>query len=259
MRKILLGCVLMLPLVAFAQQKCEHTRAFELSPDLAGIETVVFEVGAFDLDVKAATGASAQLQGKACASSAKKLEQLQFRHQRHGDRLVVSMDSDGNGDSDGWQLSLFGNNYAYMQLTATLPDDVAVQVDTGSGDADIDGVASLDLVVGSGDADVRRVPGSVSVVVGSGDAELADIGPLEVGSVGSGDLEASDVAGDVKIGSIGSGDIGLARVEGNVQVGTIGSGSLDVDTVSGDLRVRSIGSGDVNHRGVKGTVDLPRR
>ncbi|MGH8085141.1 MAG: DUF4097 family beta strand repeat-containing protein [Lysobacter sp.] len=253
MRKFLFGCVLMLPLAAFAQQKCEYTRSFELSPDLTGIETVVFEVGGFDLDVKATAGASADMQGKACASSVKKLEQLEVRHERRGDRLVVSMER----DKDGWDFNLFGDNYNYMHLAATLPDDVAVQVDAGSGDANIDGVASLDLVVGSGDADVRGVPGPVSVVVGSGGAELADIGPLEVGSVGSGDLDARDVAGDVRVGSIGSGDIDLARVEGSVEVGTIGSGSLDVDTVSGDLRVRSVGSGDVDHHRVAGTHDLP--
>ena len=253
MRKFLFGCVLMLPLAAFAQQKCEYTRSFELSPDLTGIETVVFEVGSFDLDIKATPGASAQLQGKACASSAKKLEQLRFLHERRGNQLVVSMDR----DNDGWEFNLFGDNYAYMQLTAALPDDVAVRVDVGSGDTDIDGVASLDLVIGSGDADVRRVAGPVSVVVGSGDAELTGTGPLDVGSVGSGDVDARDVTGDVRIGSLGSGDIDLARVEGNVQVGTIGSGDLDIDTVSGDLRVRSIGSGEVNHHRVAGSHDLP--
>lgn len=253
MRKILLGCALMLPLAAFAQQRCEHTRPFELSPDMDGVETVVFQVGPFDLDLKATPGASAQLQGKACASSAKKLDQLVFLHERRGNQLVVSMDR----DNDGWEFNLFGDNYAYMQLTAVLPDDVAVRVDIGSGDADIDGVASLDLVIGSGDADVRRVAGPVSVVVGSGDAELTGIGPLDVGSIGSGDVGARDVTGDVRIGSIGSGDMDLNRVKGNVEVGTIGSGDLDIDTVSGDLRVRSIGSGEVNHHRVAGTQELP--
>lgn len=253
MRKILLGSLLMLPLAAFAQQKCDFTRSFELDPDLTGVETVVFEVRGFELDVKASAGASADMRGKACASSAKKLEQLQVRQERHGDRLVVSMVR----DKDGWDFNLFGDNYNYMQLAATLPDDVAVRVDAGSGEVNIDGVATLDLVVGSGDADVHRVPGPVSVVIGSGDAELADIGPLEVGSVGSGDLDARDVAGEVRIGSIGSGDVDLTGVKGNVQVGTIGSGDLDIDTVSGDLRVRSIGSGEVNHHRVAGSYDLP--
>lgn len=252
MHRILLGCALLLPFVASAGE-CEHSRPFELSPDLAGIETVVFEVGGFDLDVKASPGAQAQLHGKACASSAEQLEQLQFRHERRGDRLVVTMEHDG----DGWNFNLFGDHYSDMHLTAILPDDVAVQVDAGSGDAIIEGVTSLDLVVGSGDASVHEVAGPVSVVVGSGDAELTDIGPLDVGSVGSGDLNARDVAGDVEIGSIGSGDLGLTRVEGSVEVGTIGSGDLDVDTISGDLHVRSIGSGDVDHHRVAGAHDLP--
>lgn len=253
MRRIVLCSLLLLPLTAFARQQCEHSRPFELSPSLDGIDTVVFDVDGFNLDLKAAAGASAHLQGAACASSAEKLERLKFHHERRGDTLVVAMDY----DNEGWEFNLFGENYTDMNLTATLPADVAVEVDTGSGDAEIEGVARLDLVVGSGDAVVRDVPGPVSVVVGSGDAKLTGVGPLKVGSVGSGDLEARQIGGDVVVGSIGSGDVDLIDVAGSVEVGSVGSGSLDVDIASGDLHVRSIGSGDVDHHRVAGIHDLP--
>ncbi len=253
MRKSIVGCLLLLPLAAFARDGCEHSRPLDLALDLDGIDTVVFEVGPHDLTLDAAADAASRLQGRACASSEARLDQLSVTQQRIGDHLVVSMEREDNTSI----FSLFRSRHAYLELQATLPDDIAVELEVGSGDAAVSGVAELSVDVGSGDAIVRQVPGSVTASVGSGDIELDRIGSLGVGSIGSGDLEGRRIEGDASIGSIGSGDAELGDIGGNVEVGSIGSGDLDVDTIRGNLRVRSIGSGDVDHTDIDGQVDLP--
>lgn len=252
MRKSILGCLLLLPLAAFARERCEHARPVDLALDLGGIDTIVFEVGPHDLELTAAPGARARLQGRACASSEGRLDQLSVTRQRVGDKLVVSLERE-----DNLGFGLFQSNYAYLEVQATLPDNLPVELDVGSGDAMASGMAELAVDVGSGDADIRQVAGAVTASVGSGDIRLDRIGSLRVESIGSGDLQGRRIAGDVGIGSIGSGDAELGDIGGNVEVGSIGSGDLDVDTVRGNLHVRSVGSGDVSSNGIDGRVGLP--
>lgn len=253
MRKSILGCLLLVPLSAFAGDNCEHSKPLDLTLNLDGVRSVVFEVGAHDLKLDAAPNAPAELHGRACASDQDRLDGLSVTSRRAGDQLIVTM---AREDSDGF--SLFGHNYAHIELQGTLPDTLPVELEVGSGDAVASGVAELVVDVGSGDADIRQVAGTVSTSVGSGDIQLDRIGSLRVESIGSGDLAARRIAGDVRIGSIGSGDAELDDIGGNVEAGSIGSGDLDIGNVRGNLRVRSIGSGDVSHNGVDGDIDLPR-
>ena len=164
-----------------------------------------------------------------------------------------------------------------LRLSATLPDNLPVRLQVGSGDAWVNGTASLDANVGSGDLDIKRVRGQVSAKVGSGDVEIADVGSLHVPSIGSGDVSAGNVRGDVEVGSIGSGDFSLDRAGGSVRIGSIGSGDASLAAIGGavevgsvgsgdvevrgaaSLTVRSVGSGDIDHRDVRGAVNIPRR
>lgn len=253
MRLIALSSLLLLPLTALAQGDCEHTRTFELQPDLAGVAIVEFDIGPHRLDLRGSADSPPSLHADACATDPELLERLELRQQRAGDRLLVSIEY----DSPGWWSGLFGDHRRDVRLSATLPEDLPVEVDLGSGEADIGGIARLELSVGSGEAVVRGIEGPVRASVGSGDIELHQVGALRIGSVGSGDLQARDAGGDVKVGSIGSGDVELERVAGDIEVGSIGSGDLDVHEVQGGLRVDSIGSGDVDHVGVQGSIDLP--
>lgn len=269
----LLG-LLLIPAAAFAQGKdCQHADNRQLNLDLNGIKSVVFDVGQHKLRLDGTPGSSGSLQGRACASNREWLSQLVVEQKRSGDQLTVTLRRDGQ-----WKGVFIGQNYAFLDLSGSLPVNLPVHVKVGSGDAWITGTASLEVSVGSGDLEAKRIAGTVSASVGSGDIELDQIGPLKVSSIGSGDVIARSVRGDthvgsigsgdfeldggqgnVDIGSIGSGDADLRNITGNVTVGSIGSGDLDVQNVGGNLTVRSKGSGSVDHSGVKGSVNLPRK
>ena len=276
MRKqtLVLGALLLLPLAsAAAEPQCKHSQPRDLQLDMAGVKTVVFDIGGNDLDVSAAASPGNQVEGRACASHEEALARLVLTQQRSGDRLVVT--AERQGKSGGIFL---GNHYAYMKLRASVPDDIAVQLKVGSGDATVTGARSARIDTGSGDAKANRIRGELAASLGSGDLEASDIGSLDLASVGSGDAVIRNVGGASKVGSIGSGDVSIRSTRGPVEVGSVGSGDLDlediggsitvgsigagdieVDGARGDLTVRSAGSGDVSHHGVTGRVDLPRK
>lgn len=252
MRKSLLPLLLLLPATAFAASpECRHSQPRDLQLDLAGIKAVVFEVESHDLAIQAGANARAELKGQACASDAKLLEQLQLTQRKSGDKLYVSLHREGNSSG-----LFFGNNYAYLKIAGTLPDDVTVQLEVGSGDASVSGAAIVSADVGSGDAKASDTRGLVAAKVGSGDIEIDGAGSLQVISVGSGDLVAKRIRGPVKVGSINSGDFSLRGATGDVEIGSIGSGDAEVREVSGDLVVGSVGSGDIDASGIRGDFTL---
>lgn len=272
MRKSILSLLCLLPVAAFAQgPQCKHSQPRALQLDLAGVKAVVFDIGPHELKLDASPNAAAALNGQACASEAKLLEQLELSQRKSGDKLYVSAKREGSSSG-----IFFSSNYAYMKLTGTLPDNITVQLRVGSGDAIVTGASVLSADVGSGDVEARRTRGLVAAKVGSGDINIEDAGSLQVISVGSGDLSAKNVKGAVKVGEIGSGDFDLSGARGNVAIGSIGSGdakvsditgnvSLDslgsgdfeADDVRGDLNVDSVGSGSVSHNSVTGRIKLP--
>lgn len=267
-------CALLLfPASAFAAQKCEHSQPQSLQLNLAGAKSVVFEVNSHDLRLQAGPGEKGTLSGRACASSQALLSQLTLTQQKVGDKLVVQL----KRETKGININL-GSNYAYLDISGSVPDDILVQLKVGSGDATLTGAHSMSADVGSGDVHASRIKGQATTAVGSGDIELSDVGSLhvlsvgsgdlkarnvrgnaQIGTVGSGDIELQDVQGNVGIDTIGSGDVDLKDIRGNISVGSIGSGDLDVRNASGDLTVSRSGSGSINHSGVTGKVDLPRK
>lgn len=251
---------------------CKHEAPRQLTLDIGDARTVVFEVGPHDLTVESRAGAPAAMNGRACSSHAERLADLKIEQRRAGDKLIVRMYHDGKFSGIS-----FGSNYAYMNLTATLPDHLPVQVKVGSGEAQVTGAPVFSADVGSGHAVGRSIRGLAAASVGSGDIDIHGAGSLKVVSIGSGDVEADNVRGATSVGSIGSGGFSLTRggsveigsigsggaelrdITGDVVVGSIGSGGVDVRNVGGGLTVRSVGSGDVDHEGVKGQLDIPKR
>ncbi|WP_188662443.1 hypothetical protein [Arenimonas soli] len=251
--KLLALPLLLLPGLAAASD-CKHEENRQLALDLDGISQVRFEVTAHDLRVDGVAAEKAEpLRIRACASDPDYLPQLVVESSRRGDTLVVRIERKGRTSG-----IFFSPTYANLDVQARLPADLAYDIDLGSGDVEINGVATLSADVGSGDLDARSIAGAVTARVGSGDIELDDIGSLDLRAVGSGDLDASRIRGDVDVGSLGSGDITLDGVGGSVRVGRIGSGDLDVDDVAGDLVVGRLGSGDVDHGRVRGKVSVPK-
>jgi len=111
--------------------------------------------------------------------------------------------------------------------TFTIPDNLEVEFETGSGDAEIaDLTIEFDMSSGSGDFDISNSDGEIEI------------------STGSGDIEASNVKGDLEF-STGSGDIDLDKVVAAIDAST-GSGNVDgTDIELSDRSSFSSGSGDV--------------
>jgi len=255
MFKTLALALALAPLAAHATE-CRFEAPRNASFDLAGVRTIVVEVGHHDVHLEGSAGATAaQVRGRACASSQERLAPLQLAQRREGDRLVVSA-SDDHGAN---HFSFFGiSSYAYLELHLTVPAGIAVEMDVGSGDAHVANVASLKSEVGSGDLDVKGVRGAFEAKVHSGDIRAEDVGTTHVASVGSGDFSVDRVRGNIAIDSIGSGDANLRAIGGSVEVGSVGSGDLHVNGVARDLHVAHVGSGDVEHVAVAGKVNVPK-
>lgn len=291
-RTFAVASLLLLPLVALADEpQCLHSAPRDLKLDVAGAKAIVFQVAQHDLVLQAGPGPAA-LSGRACASKADLLDDLTVTQSKENGKLVVRLQRANPGLS-----ILSGQQYAYLDLRGTIPDNVLVQLNVGSGDASVTGAHSLSADVGSGDIKLHDIKGPVTAAIGSGDVELEGAGSLnllslgsgdviarnlrgkaEVGNVGSGDLLLDGVGGNVDIKVVGSGDVDLRRVKGSVTLGGIGSGDFEarevggnvkverhgsgdvtVRDVTGDLTVGSSGSGDVNHSNVRGRVQLPRK
>lgn len=254
MRRILVCLLLLAPLAVFANDRCKYEAPRNLKADLAGVRSVRIEVNSHDLHVNGIAGMQGlELSGRACASDRSVLDQLTVAQHREGDRLVIELGGNGH-----FNFHLFRSSYSDLTVNVKLPANLPVDVDVGSGDADVGGVAELKSHVGSGDLHVHGIAGKFSASVGSGDIDANGVGSIDVGSVGSGDLKVRDVEGDAQVGSVGSGDVTLRHVGGSVHADTLGSGDFSVDDVAGDFHLGAKGSGDVNHRGVKGRVSVPR-
>lgn len=264
--------ILLLSSTVYADS-CEHRAARDLDIDAAALKSLLVEAGSTDIRVHGVAGLGrVEVRGKACASSAELLERLRVTERRDGDRVIVRAEREGNS----W--SLFGSSYASLELDVRIPEGLALVVDTGSGDAVIEDVASLDWKAGSGDLEARNIAGLLRAGMGSGDVEAREVGQFNLGSTGSGDAHVEGVRGDVEVGSGGSGDLTFRRVDGSVRIGRIGSGDIDlrdvggsasvdsigsgdvvVDGVRGDFTVKSQGSGDTSHRNVSGRIDVPNK
>lgn len=204
MKSSAFAVLLLLPLAAHANDRCEHSQPRNLQLDLAGVTAVVFDIGGNDLDVRASAGSIGKVDGQACASSAAGLQTMTLTQQREGGKLVVQARRDPRiGIS-------IGNNYRYMKLQASVPDTLMVQLKVGSGDASIAGAHEASADIGSGDVKVMHIRGQFTAAVGSGDLVVEDVGGLHLLSIGSGDATIRQVRGASRIGSIGSGDLELS-------------------------------------------------
>ncbi len=117
-----------------------------------------------------------------------------------------------------------------ISYDVTVPKDIRLRANTGSGDVRIDDVA-----------------GGTVVRSGSGNLKLHNLGSdLEVKS-GSGDIDAIDVAGTTRV-STGSGNIHIQQSgTGYVRTST-GSGDVTIDNAKGEVEA-STGSGNIHASG----------
>jgi hypothetical protein len=132
-----------------------------------------------------------------------------------------------------------------VNYEVTVPSkDVRITGGNSSGDVRLEGVASVEVEVGSGDTTVRDVAGVVRVDNSSGDLTVADVAGDFTGKVGSGSTKLSNMGGTVTIDS-SSGDVSVQLATVTSVRADVGSGSLTVDVPQGLYKVNvEAGSGD---------------
>src|SRR5512140_363082 len=171
---------------AAASADCRFTAKRQASVDLNGATKVRVLSGAGWLRVTGQPGLTqARATGEACASSQDLLTSVVIRTSRSGSEVVIEAVMPES--SWGW------SHESRLDMEVVLPDNVAVNVDDGSGDTTVSNVASLDVDDGSGDLTIRNVAGAVKFDDGSGDVEITNVG---------GDVRANDGSGDVTIGHV---------------------------------------------------------
>lgn len=261
---------------AAAAEPCHYRAPRNVDLDATSLRSLLLNLGGTDAQVQGVAGLTRiEVHATACASNPQWLDDLRIDTSRSGSEATVTART-GNHDNS---FGPFGySRYAYLKLSVNVPLELAVAINSGSGDVVAGSLASLDFHSGSGDLKASQITGALALELGSSDVEAHGIGSVDLrgsgsgdvsvsdvrGEVradrdGSGDLHFSDVRGNVSLGSIGSGDLRLDNIGGSVQVDSIGSGDVVVDDVTGNLQIGATGSGGVSVHGVKGTVHVPSR
>ncbi|WNV91283.1 DUF4097 family beta strand repeat-containing protein [Umezawaea sp. Da 62-37] len=140
-------------------------------------------------------------------------------------------------------LSGCGNGCEAYYDVAVPSKETTVKGELGSGDFEAQGVASVDVAVGSGKATVRGIATTVRLDNNSGDVNGTDIGGAFTGKIGSGNVVLSDVRGEAQIDN-SSGDVRAEKVDGDV-FAHASSGNVVVELAKPHNVKAESGSGDV--------------
>jgi hypothetical protein len=270
-----IASLLLLLATAAGAEECRYSAPRNADINAAGLHSLMMRLGSSDLEIRGVAGLNRiEVRGTACASKQEWLQGLQITTGRSGDQATV----DAEHRTETSIFNLFGDNYAYLKLQVRVPQALAVKIDSGSGDMQASGLASLDVETGSGDLIADGIAGPLVLQLGSGDVRASHVGSVNLRGTGSGDVRVDGVQGDVQADHSGSGDLNFSNVQGSVrvgstgsgdvtftdigrdaEVGSTGSGDVTANGVGGNLTVRATGSGDVRYHDVKGKVSVPNR
>lgn len=256
MHSILLTATLILVAAqgALAQsyQQCRHEAQRTANVDAGGARLLTVKAGAGSLRIEGKAGTNrVVIRGRACASDAGLLDEIELRADRRGGDVVVeAMQRDR-----GWSFT--GNRYASLDLVIEVPARIAAEIADGSGSIDISNLGAVSITDGSGEITGNDLHGDVRIRDGSGSIKLTGIGGGADIHDGSGSIELRDVAGLIDI-TDGSGEIDVRAARNSVRISD-GSGGIEVANVEGDFTVSRSGSGGIGYTNVKGTIDIPDR
>ena len=127
-------------------------------------------------------------------------------------------------------------------------------IEDGSGDINLENIyGNLDLTDGSGSIYINHVKGNAEIDDGSGETSISNVqGSLNIDD-GSGDLVVKYIDGAVKIED-NSGDMLIEHIGSSVTIDD-GSGDIRVNYAKG-LTITESGSGDVNINNISGPVNV---
>ena len=239
---------------AFSQNddQCEHEAQRSANVDAAGARQLLVKAGAGSLKIEGRPGLDrVVIRGRACASSARLLDEIELRADRSGSDVVV----ESMRREEGWSFT--NNEYARLDLVLEIPMRLAADISDGSGSIELRNLGAVNLIDGSGEITGSDLHGDVDIRDASGSITLSDIaGRLKIHD-GSGSIDVRNVGGLVDI-TDGSGEVEIRGARNSVRVSD-GSGSIGVDDVAGNFTVDQDGSGGIDYSNVRGTVDIPRR
>ena len=254
-RSVVTFVLLTLPVAASGQHLGpRHTDRRSATVDASGARSVFVEARAGLLRIEGRSGiSSVRITGTAYASRREWLDDIRLVARRVGDEVRIVADvPETQGPS-------FGENSRGLDLIIEVPSSMLVEVEDGSGEAEIRGVAELELTDGSGEVMIEDIGGPVRVSDGSGELQIHKIrGDLWIRD-GSGEIRVRDVTGSLVVDEDGSGEINAEGIRGSVRIVDDGSGSIHVAGVGGDFIVEHDGSGGISFDDVKGAVRVPRR
>jgi DUF4097 and DUF4098 domain-containing protein YvlB len=212
----------------------ETTKSLNLSAQ--GVRRLEIQAGAGSLTVTGREGLAAiEVKAEVVARHVRDEDMNGFL----SDRIELTLEKRGevavlvSRVRDRVRLFRFDDD-AVINLTVSVPKDMSLEIDDGSGSIVVEDLAAVRIEDGSGSIRIDRIVGAVEV------------------NDGSGGIEINDVTGNVSVDD-GSGEIRIHRVGGTVTVDD-GSGSIDIADVDKDVRLVRTGSGGVDVSNVKGQV-----
>jgi DUF4097 and DUF4098 domain-containing protein YvlB len=264
----LLACTFAVPAHA---DDCNHTADRTANSAGPNIERVVVEAGAGDLVVRGGPGQDVTVDGKACASTAKLLDQIKLEVRRDGNTVYVRT------VLPEMNVNLFGfSNSARIDVTVAVPKTATLKIEDSSGDMEVTDVRSATIADSSGDQTLERIAGDLDVADSSGEIKIVGVGGGLRLKDSSGDVDVNEVAGDVVVEVDSSGDLDIRRVTGGVHILNDSSGDIEihdvkrdvtidddssggilVQDVGGNFTVGSDGSGGIRYERVTGSVRVP--
>ncbi|MCS7480786.1 DUF4097 domain-containing protein [Umezawaea endophytica] len=140
-------------------------------------------------------------------------------------------------------LSGCGNGCEAYYEVAVPSKDTTVKGEVGSGDLEVQDLASVDVHLGSGNAVLRGIAGAVRVENGSGDVTGDTISGDFTSKIGSGNAKLTGVTGSVTVVN-SSGDIRAEKVDGDVNA-EAKSGNVVVELTKQHNVTAASSSGDV--------------
>jgi hypothetical protein len=223
MKKILVSLLFILIVIhgSIAQQKVE--RSFD------GIEEIRLNTASGDCNIQKGSGTNVTVLVEFTYDP----DDYEVKMEKNVSRLVLEEKFNAR------------NMRGSSEWTLTVPDDMEIDFNSGSGNLDLSGLkVEMKFNTGSGDAIAKNVNGELDFNSGSGDFEFEGVEGEVKANSGSGNHRLKSVNAEIKANS-GSGDVEMEYSSGEFKLNT-GSGDVEAENISlmedGNFNT---GSGDV--------------
>ncbi|MCK8046385.1 DUF4097 domain-containing protein [Shewanella sp. 1CM18E] len=214
----------------------------QLQIDAKQIDTLVAETAAGDLNIQGVNGLT-QIKVTADIYTYGDIDtNLSLKQSGSKAKLIAEFDS-----------SINFKRSPYIDLTIQVPSNMMLDIDDGSGDIEIKGVAAnIKVDDGSGDMWIKG-GNNLNIQDGSGSVDISNTTGKLTLEDGSGSINLQGIGGDTHIDD-GSGDLSVQNVNGRVVIDD-GSGDIEVDNTLG-LSIIESGSGDLSVDNINGSVSM---